>query len=81
MGRCPPIGRKSTNGAGMSSQRINSRTPALTRQRLADPRSDLSLKELLSNSRSVDLRDNWVIQDLGNGYARVVPRDRSRRWG
>ena len=65
----------------MNSQRINSRKPALTRQRLADPRSHLRLEELLTNSRCVDLRNNWVIQDLGSGYARVVPRERSRRWG
>lgn len=64
----------------MNSQRINSRKPALTRQRLADPRSDVRLKEMLTDSRRLDLRDNWVIQDLGHGYARVVPRDRSRRW-
>ena len=65
----------------MSRQRIKSRMPPLTRQRLADPRSDLKLKELLVKSRCVDLRDNWKIQDLGDGYARVVPRDGSRRWG
>lgn len=65
----------------MNNQRINSKKPALTRQRLADPRSDRRLKELLTASRCIDLRDNWVIQDLGSGYARVVPRDRSRRWG
>ena len=65
----------------MNSQRINSRKPALNRQRLADPRRDVRLKEMLTDSRRVDLRDNWVIQDLGYGYARVVPRDRSRRWG
>lgn len=40
----------------------------LSRQDLADPFRNISYKERLIKAKAIDLKDNCIITDLGNGY-------------
>lgn len=52
----------------------------LTRQYLANP-FKISLEEKRVNAKSVNLKDNFYIEDLGNGYSRIIPIDNNKRFG
>jgi len=49
----------------------------VTRQSLANPFSE-SYDERLIKTKAVDLRDNYKIEDLGNGYCKVEPIDKTQ---
>jgi hypothetical protein len=50
----------------------------ITRESLANPFSSMSYHERLVMSRAIDLRDNCIIKDLGNGYCRSITIDESK---
>lgn len=37
--------------------------------------------ERMKESRAVDMRDNYTIEELGDGYVRRRPIDLNKRWG
>lgn len=51
----------------------------LPRKKLANPFSNIDFKERLIKSNTVDLTNNCVFKDLGNGYAEVLPVDRKKK--
>jgi hypothetical protein len=52
----------------------------VTRQDLANP-FKMSLEEKRINAQSINLKDNFYIEDLGNGYSRIFPIDNNKRFG
>jgi hypothetical protein len=52
----------------------------LSRRWLANQHQHLSLHERLKKNRSVDLRDNRIIEDLGNGYNEIKPVNPNKRF-
>lgn len=48
---------------------------SVTRKDLADPNKHMSYHERLSKAGSIDLIDNHIIEDCGNGYIRIKPID------
>jgi hypothetical protein len=53
-------------------------TNELSRKFLANPHQNQSLIERLKTNKSVDLRDNFFIVDLGNGYNEIRPIDKNK---
>lgn len=51
----------------------------ITREYLANPFSNLSYHERLVQAGAIDLKDNCIIEDLGNGYCRIVPIDETKK--
>ncbi len=51
----------------------------LSREFLANPFSNMSYHERLVKSGAVDLRDNCIIEDLGNGYERIIVIDENKK--
>jgi hypothetical protein len=49
-----------------------------TRKDLANPFRHMSYHERLAKVKAVDLTDNFVVEDLGNGYDRIKPIDESK---
>ncbi|PFD32543.1 hypothetical protein CN269_04340 [Bacillus thuringiensis] len=52
----------------------------LSRRYLANPHQKQSFLERLKINNSIDLRDNRVIVDLGNGYSEIKPIDSNKRF-
>ncbi|MFJ6034294.1 hypothetical protein ACIQFL_28760 [Bacillus toyonensis] len=52
----------------------------LSRRYLANPHQKQSFLERLKINNSIDLRDNKVIVDLGNGYSEIKPIDSNKRF-
>lgn len=47
----------------------------ISREYLSNPFVNEDYKDRLIKSNAIDLRDNCIIEDLGNGYARISPID------
>lgn len=62
----------------MKKIKIKVMDPPLSRQRLADPHIDIPYKEILIKSCAIDLTDNHIIIDLGNGYSKIEPIDKTK---
>lgn len=56
------------------------RNLGISRHQLANPHNVDSLHQRLVAKGAIDLRDNRINEDLGNGYRRVVPKDPSKRY-
>ncbi|MFZ4452104.1 hypothetical protein [Salibacterium aidingense] len=52
----------------------------MSRKYLANPQQDKSYRARLFSNKSIDLRDNIVIADLGNGYGDINPKDENKRF-
>ena len=52
----------------------------LSRQHLANPWANISLRDRLIASGAVDMRDNFRVIDLENGYVDIVPIDPNKKW-
>lgn len=52
----------------------------LSRNWMANKHQHIPLHERLKEKQSVDLRDNHVIVDLGNGYDAIVPIDNKKKF-
>ena len=52
----------------------------LSRNYLANPLQDSSFYSILKKKQAVDLRDNYYINDLGNGYGDIKPLDQNKRF-
>lgn len=50
----------------------------ITRESLANPFSNLSYHERLVQADAIDLTDNLIIEDLGNGYCKHIPIDKNK---
>ncbi|WP_255293840.1 hypothetical protein [Priestia megaterium] len=53
---------------------------ALSSKWLSNPHQELSLHERLKRKQSIDLRDNHIIVDLGNGYDEIKPINPDKRY-
>jgi hypothetical protein len=51
---------------------------ALSRNRLSNPHQNISLHERLKKKKSIDLRDNSIIIDLGNNYDKISPINQNK---
>lgn len=49
-----------------------------SRESLANPFSNETYHERLIKSGAIDLIDNWIIEDLGNGYSRIIIIDETK---
>lgn len=45
---------------------------------LANKFVDIPYKERLEISEAIDLKDNCIITDLGNGYSKIEPIDKTK---
>lgn len=61
---------------GVSMKKNVRNNMTLTRKDLADPNRDMSYKERLIKAASVDLKDNYIINDCGDGYIKIKPIDK-----
>ncbi|KMY52362.1 hypothetical protein AC625_14420 [Peribacillus loiseleuriae] len=52
----------------------------LSRKFLANPHQDKSFIERLKNNKSIDLRNNMITVDLGNGYEDIIPIDTNKKF-
>jgi hypothetical protein len=55
-------------------------TKSLSRGQLANPYPNTSVKDRLKAKKTVDLRNNVKLVDLGNGYVQRVVMDRSKTY-
>jgi len=51
----------------------------IIREDLANPFSDMSYHERLVMAGAIDLTDNCFVQDLGNGYCRMIAIDKTKK--
>jgi hypothetical protein len=51
----------------------------LTREQLANPYSPSTINTRLVQKGAVDLRDNCIVRDLGNGYITRLPIDKNKK--
>lgn len=51
---------------------------SLTREKLANPFSKGTLKDRLIKSNTIDLQDNIIFKDFGDGYGKATPIDKSK---
>ena len=62
-------------------RRYGVKDASLSREALANPLGKVTYYERLSRSQSIDLRNNYQFEDLGNGYSRILPIDEKKRFG
>lgn len=58
--------------------RITCKYKLKSRKDLADPFRKMSYPKRLINGKAVDLQDNHIIDDLGNGYLKIIPINKTR---
>lgn len=51
----------------------------VSRETLANPFSNMSYHERLVKAGVVDLEDNCIIKDLGNGYEQIIIIDENKK--
>lgn len=49
-----------------------------SRESMINPYSDKSMKERLCQAKVVNMENNFVLQDCGNGYFSIRPIDRTK---
>jgi hypothetical protein len=60
--------------------RLNDTERRVTREDLADPARGLAIEKRLAEASAPDLRDNTLVEEVGGEYARISPRDPSKKW-
>jgi hypothetical protein len=60
--------------------RLVDTVPRVTRHDLADGFRHLTLEQRLAEIGAVDLRDNSLLADQGDGYVTVLAIDAAKRW-
>jgi hypothetical protein len=50
----------------------------LSREILSNPFPNENLKERLVRSKAIDYKDNCDLEDLGNGYMKISPKDEKK---
>lgn len=50
----------------------------INRHDLANPFRHMSYHERFRKANTIDLEDNFTIEDLGNGYGNIKPVDKSK---
>lgn len=51
---------------------------ALSRKSISNPHSISTYKKRLIKSKAIDLKDNYLIDDLENGYITILPIDETK---
>lgn len=64
----------------MKVKKICKKINTLPREKLTNPFSNVTLEEKLIKSGAIDLKDNYVIEDLGNGYSKITPIDENKKF-
>jgi hypothetical protein len=62
----------------MKSQKQKIKTNITTRYQLANPWIGIPLEQRLIEAEVINLEDNHIITDLGNGYCTIEPIDRTK---
>ena len=52
----------------------------ITREYLSNKWKDIDYKDRLIKSNAVDLNNNSIIEDIGNGYIRILPKDKNKNY-
>ncbi|WP_029518086.1 hypothetical protein [Paenibacillus polymyxa] len=52
----------------------------LNRHQLANPFMDIPMIDRLRQNESIDLRDNYTIEQVGNGYDKIEPIDSGKKF-
>ncbi|CAK7037518.1 hypothetical protein [Tissierella sp.] len=50
----------------------------LSREILSNPFPNDTIHKRLLRSKVVDYRDNSILEDLGNGYMKISPKDKNK---
>lgn len=50
-----------------------------SRKKLADCNLGMSYHERLAKSGAIDLKDNYVVRTLSNGYTKIIPLDTNKK--
>lgn len=66
--------------SGAHMKRKLEAAPRTTRQQLADPHVGVPFRKRLEQAGAIDLRNNKVVEDHGNGYVTVRPADPTKRF-
>jgi len=51
----------------------------ISRKDLANPYRNISFRSQVKNSGSINLSNNYKINDLNNGYDEIVPIDKNKK--
>lgn len=60
------------------NKKIAHKRNKLTRQDLADTSINMTYHERLINAKSIDIKNNYIIEDLENGYIRIKIIDKNK---
>lgn len=60
-------------------KKIEIKKNMLTREKLSNPFSNLSINKRLIKSDAIDLENNFIINELDNGYFQIKPIDSSKK--
>jgi hypothetical protein len=52
----------------------------LTRQQIANPFHEQKMIDRLKDAKSIDLRNNFRIEKLSNGYEKITPIDHNKHY-
>lgn len=50
----------------------------LSREKLTNSFPNKTLQERLVCSKAIDYKENYTIEDFGNGYAKISPKDKNK---
>jgi hypothetical protein len=51
---------------------------SLSRESLCNPFPNNTLPERLKKSNAIDYTENYFVEDLGNNYIRISPKDKTK---
>jgi len=52
----------------------------ITRNNIANPFLNINLEEKRNKAKSINLKDNYLIENLDNGYSKIIPIDTNKRF-
>lgn len=52
----------------------------ITRQDISNPFRNITLEKKRIKSNSINLKDNFFIEDLGDGYSKIVPLNKEKKY-
>lgn len=59
-------------------EKIIKKQCGLSRELLTNPFPNNTLKKRLISSKSIDYKENYVIKDSGNGYIKIMYKDKGK---
>lgn len=57
---------------------IKKHNTRLSRETLSNPFPNSTLQKRLVSSKVIDYKDNSILEDLGNGYMKILPNDENK---